>query len=183
MQWLKLICIAVEQHLHIAEMGEESFPAAIDVMSTVPKVVANGTVEAGTLISFAGPAHWQRMSPSIKVADVVLTGEDSTSTTVSLYVNGDRFQTVGSEVLVPAWLAKPASPSKPANFELGFVFESVDLSHIKMPDQEPVLASLSIARPRLAACKEVAAGTEFTYVPPADFFSSGSARAQAATNS
>jgi hypothetical protein len=39
-----------------------------------------------------------------------------------------------------------------------------------MPDKEPLLASLSIARPRLVACKDVEAGVEFTYVPPADFF-------------
>jgi hypothetical protein len=167
--WLKLACDAVQRQIWEMEFGKAPHPVSVDIFSEKPKVLASKKLDPDSPLMFAGEVHWQRNSPCFKVDE---TG--NTVMVLPLYLSGYRNNSIGSEVVVPSWLARNTlvAGEKP-NMDMHYITVAVSLDHIKLNDQP--CKSLSVSLPCLKPSNNPpSAQSELLYSCPTDLISASS---------
>jgi hypothetical protein len=107
------VCASIESaifRITYADGGDNSQAVGVDILSTESKVVLCSSLPAGSKLHFAGGVHWARAPPCFHICSIEVVGEDhQIEITIPLYLNGDKLQSVGSELVVPAWLVRKTS--------------------------------------------------------------------------
>jgi hypothetical protein len=171
--WLKLVCDAVQSEIWAMEFGKAPHAVSLDIFSEKPKVLPSQDLDPESPLMFAGEVHWQCNPPCFKVCELSLKDDDGKVVmNLPLYVNGHRHNSIGSEVVVPAWLARSTLVAgEQPNMEAHRITVGVNLDHIKLNDHP--CKSLSVSLPCLKLASNCSpSDPELLYSCPPDLISS-----------